>query len=151
MNKIIYLVLTMVLASIFSCSKMSSNGELDGQWQLMEINTKASELDPTYTLSESKKNDRVYWSFHLDLMMVQGTVKTPRVFARFNHAEQFLDITSIYKNSRNQDSLITDPNSTLLEPIGIHGNAEKFKVEKLNSKQMVLTTNFKQLVFKKLG
>ena len=151
MNKFVYLVLTFILASIFSCSKMPTNGELDGQWQLLEINTRATESDPAFSQTLSKKNDRIYWSFQLDLLMVQETKETPLIFARFNHAEQFLDITKIYKNSRNEDSLITDPNTTMLIPIGIQGNAEKFKVEKLSSKHMILTTKFKQLVFKKLG
>ena len=150
MKKIFHYLFLFIILCVASCSKLPCNDDLDGQWQLMQINTKAEPSDSTYTLQQQKKNDRVYWCFQLDLLMVQETTETPWIYARFNHDNGYLDITSIYKNNRPEDSLITDPNTTMLEPIGISGNAETFKVEKLSRKEMILTTKIKQLVFKKL-
>ena len=130
------------------------NGELDGQWQLMEIAYKNEPTNTDYDSIINKKDDRIYWNFQLDLMMIRTIGAkmngfTEMTMARFNHNGNKLDITKTYIHYRERDSLIDDRNTNCLEPMGIKGNAEKFDVKELNNKRMVLTTSVKSLTFRK--
>ena len=130
------------------------NGELDGQWQLMEIAYKNEPTSTDYDSVIIKKDDKIYWNFQLILMMIR-TIGTnmngfsEMTMARFNHKGNKLDITQTYIHYRERDSLIDDRNTRCLEPMGIKGNAEKFDVKELNNKKMVLSTDVKRLEFRK--
>ena len=149
------LLISLIITSIcFSCAKNPINGDLDGQWQLMEISMKKAPSSPNYDSIISRKESQIFWSFQLDLMMIRtiGQIlngHTEMTMAKFNHHYNQLDITSTYIHYRERDSLIDDPTTTILEPMGISGNAEKFSIQTLNRKRMVLTTPTKRLTFRK--
>ena len=147
------LILLLILVTWSSCDKMPSNGDLDGQWQLMKIvNKSVSDFDSDIVID--KKTDRIYWRFQLDLLSIYTPNKklnghTHNSVARFSHTAQELQITKTYIHFENRDSLLTDPNTTILSPMGIDGNAETFVVDRLDDSQMVLSTRSKQLYFRK--
>ena len=153
MKNHIILLFTFTLALISSCEKNPTNGDLDGQWQLLEISNKTVATDADYDTHISKKDDRIYWCFQLDLLMIRSKEnlngQTPYTFARFNHSGKNLDLTSTYIHFRDKDELITETDTRILEPMGITGNAEKYVIQELNSKRMVLTTAVKRLTFRK--
>ena len=154
MKKYLFPIFLATLACFAACEKNPTNGDLDGQWQLMEISTKDAASDTDYTQVLSKKDEGIYWNFQLDLLMIRTMAEdlngyTPFTAARFVHPGKKFDITSTYIHFRESDSLLTDPSTRILEPIGITGNAEKFDVEQLNHKRMVLTTPVKRLTFRK--
>ena len=156
MKKIIYILFMIVITGWTSCEKFPDNGDLDGQWQLIETSFKETPSDPEYAITKSKKDDHIYWAFHQRLLMIRSSDTplngyTHDTSARFIHKDNKMDITETYIHWRGigKDSLLTDPNTRTLSDIGIDGNAEKFDVEKLNSKSMILTTPVKRLVFRK--
>lgn len=154
MKRYLFPIIIAIAALLAACEKYPANGDLDGQWQLMEISTKDTPTDIDYSHIASKKEDGIYWNFQLNLLMIRTMAKdlngyTPFTAARFIHQGKKLDITSTYIHFRECDSLLTDPSTTALEPIGISGNAEKFEVQQLNNKRMVLTTPLKRLTFRK--
>ena len=154
MKKLLSILIGFITATlIFSCDKMTDNGKLDGQWQLMSIHLKNQPSDSDYAQTISKKEEGIYWRFQLDLLMIHtvGNLNgyTHKTTARFNNNGKQLDITQTYINYFNKDSLLTDPNTRILSPIGIDGNAEKFNIDKLDKKRMILSTPVKQLVFRK--
>ena len=155
MKKFIYTTFLLLSLCFTACEKNPENGDLDGQWQLMEISLKEAPSDADYTFVKSCKEEKIYWRFQLDLLMIHSSVEplngyTFDTSARFIHQNNQLDITQTYIHMDTRgDSLITDPNTHILSGIGIDGNAEKFNVEKLNNKQMILSTNVKRLRFRK--
>ena len=155
MKHILY-ILSFALLSLFylSCDKTPKNGALDGQWQLMEIAEKVSPTDMDYSRITNKKDERIYWAFQLDLLNIytqSGKLNgyTAYSTARFQLANGRLRIAPTYIHFDNRDSLLTDPHTTALEPMGIEGNAADFKVETLNSKKMVLSSDKRSLTFRK--
>ena len=155
MKKLLSIILLVFsITVLFSCDKMTDNGKLDGQWQLMSIKYKNLPTDSTYSRIIPKKEEGIYWRFQLDLLMIHTQYSnlngyTHKTTARFNDNGKQLDITETYINYFNKDSLLTDPNTRILSPIGIDGNAEKFNIDKLDKKRMILSTPVKQLVFRK--
>ena len=154
LHKITYIILALATTVVVSCGKIPANGDLDGQWQLMEISTKANPSDTQYTVSTSKKADEIYWRFQLDLLNIHtcsGNLngRTPDTSARFKHEGNRLDVTKTYIHFFSRDSLLKDPSTTILEPIGISGNAENFNVAHLSRKSMILVNDNKRLVFRK--
>lgn len=150
MKKLQYLIIVLAASSMTSCNKMPCNGLLDGQWQLMEVQRKESNDDSVYSQVQSKKMDRIYWAFQLDLLNIRSNTKVvPDAFARFEHQGRTLDITSIYLSERVRDVLVTDEDTELFESAGISGNHERYEVEALGHERMILKTETKRLIFRK--
>ncbi len=150
--KYIHLILIFLTLTCASCDKMPENGELDGQWQLMSMGTRNNaDASPTYT---DTKGQRIYWRFQLRLLMIHtaGAMLNGHTYdtaCRFEKSGNTLAITQTYIHTLNRDSLITDPASTSLAPVGIRGNTETFSIEKLDGKQMILQSDHHRLVFRK--
>lgn len=146
------LLLATTLCLLSSCGKTPENGALDGMWQLME--TSEARPDGTFAESVSRKAEGIYWSFQLELLMIhsQGSLLNGHTFdtaARFRFTGDKLDITQTYIHFDNRDSLLADPATLTLEPLGIRGNAASYDVERLDGKQMVLVSKDYRLVFRK--
>lgn len=135
-----------------SCDKTPANGDLDGMWQLME----ASEADGNggYANAVSRKEDGIYWNFQLQLLMIHSQFEplnghTFDTAARFTRSGNKLDITATYVHFGDRDSLLADPACGELIPLGIHGNSASYTIDKINAKEMVLSSVHNRLVFRK--
>lgn len=63
------------LLLITACSHVSRNGLIDGRWRLHEIHSKATPTDAYYTAQKKYVlNDRIYWSFQLDLLQITSSL-----------------------------------------------------------------------------
>ena len=154
MNKYILTTLLIILNYLAACNKMPDDNHLDGQWQLMEIQQEKETKDSLFSQVENKKDSLIYWRIHMDMLFIHTHKAllngyTNDTAAKFIHKNNHLNITSTYIHWDSRDSLLTDPNTTILEPMGISGNAEDFVIEKLNKNQMVLVSGTKKLVFRK--
>lgn len=152
--KYILSIFVVIMLALTACDKLPKNGELDGQWQLMEMATKTAPDATEYAQVTNKKSERIFWRFQLDLLNIYtqlGNLNGHSGFsvARFKHANGKLDIAPTYIHFENRDSLLTDPSTTALLPMGIRGNAANFTVEELNSERMVLTSPMERLTFRK--
>lgn len=153
MKKIIPICI-LAMTIIVSCGKLPENGDLDGMWQLMEMSEKASEGEHEYINPINKKDEAIYWSFQLKMMMIhcpktQHNGRTYYTSGRFIHTGKTLDITEMYVHFFDRDSLIDDANTTLLEPVGVHGNKTTYRIEQLNDHRMILQSDYNRLVFRK--
>lgn len=137
-----------------SCDKLSDNGDLDGMWQLREMHTKASTDDATYSQATDKRAEKIYWSFQLDLLSITSEASlngfTGETVARFTYSGERLEVTETYIHYRDRDSLLTDPETTELEALGIRGNTGSFAVSQLSKHSMILCSDTDSLVFKKI-
>lgn len=147
---LIFFALTLVCAS---CSKLSNNGDIDGRWQLIHTYIKTDTEPDHYGMSEDKTAQQIYWSFQLDLLSITSSDNlnghTPETVARFVYAPPQLAITKTYIHYRDRDSLITDPLSTSLTPLGIRGNATNYRIARLNKTTLILCSEQDSLVFYK--
>ena len=155
MKKIKYW-LCLWLVGFTSCDKLPQNDELDGMWHLQKI----MHLDENNSYEENVLENRYYWNFQLDLMLIMSlsdliyedtanSLKTDRAFCRFDYSNGQLFVHEVYLHFDNRDSLLTDRSTTLLERYGIVGCSDTFDIEKLNNKHMILVSENKKLFFRK--
>ncbi len=145
------LVAGLILAS---CEKTPANGDLDGEWILQEIHSKASASQPEYSEYSDKRATPVFWNVALQLVGINtpGVLhngKTEDTMCRFVYAQNRLSITHTYVHYRDRDSLLTDPSTRILENVGIRGNATDYRVVRLTSSRLVLCSPLDSLVFRK--
>lgn len=132
------LLITLICALMaVSCRETDINGKLDGMWQLMEI-SKGDES------SFYVKEDRIYYSFKLDLMSIRR-IGSKELLARFNHVGDSLQFYDI------RDAAANDVMATLeeLSAYGLSDLKEHFSVEELSSSRMVLRSKYSTLSFRK--
>lgn len=141
------------ISAFMACDKISENGNLDGQWQVMEIRYQTE--TGGYDSVVDKKSEQIYWMFQLDLMGIRA--KVPGQFelsdnyrSRFSHVGNRLNVFDIYYHEWNvKDSLVTDEASTIFYPYGIRGNKVSFEVEQLTHDKMRLRSDYAILSFRK--
>ncbi len=154
--KLIYTtLLTIAMAcALAACSKLSDNGKIDGKWRLENIYQKASTNALHYSNEQNLMPDNVYWNIQLNLLSVTSTSlhngHTNETIARFAYDGNHLQLTQTYVHFRDRDSLLTDPSTTLLQGVGIRGNACNYIIRRLTSSSMVLCSEMDSLVFYKL-
>ena len=151
-----FIGIILLIIGLYSCDKLPKNGDLDGMWHLQR--TTHLKTNPPY--EENVATQRIYWSVQRDLLQITSysreiyydeIVKQSinKVQCRFEHTGTSLNINKIYLSYWVKDSLLTDPTTRIMEPFGIMGCADTFHIEHLGSKQMILVSDDKRLVFRK--
>ena len=140
---------------LISCGKTPANGPLDGMWRMEYRGTKSNAETSHFMPVTISSDFPIYWNVQLQLL----TIVTPRSLhngvtsesvARFNYSGNELSVGPIYIHYRDRDSMLTDPTTSALAPVGITGNAATFQILQLSSKRMVLRSSTDSLVFKKI-
>lgn len=153
-NKCSTLAITAIgLLLTTACSHVSRNGLIDGRWRLHEIHSKATQTDAYYTAQKNVLDNRIYWSFQLDLLQITSALahngQTNKTFARFNYEGDKLAVYSPHAHLYDHDIPITDPNISL-ESVGIRGHEANFRIVRINSSSLILCSDMDSLVFRKL-
>ncbi len=155
MKHILWLV-CLLIVGLYSCDKLPKNDDLDGMWHLQRI----SHLDVTPQVDEDVAPSQIYWSVQLDLLQISSP-KSPiyvdattgkqasNAYCRFDYTGTTLNINKVYLSFDVKDSLLLDPTTQIMEPYGITGCADNFNIEALGSKQMILVSDTKRLVFRR--
>ncbi|WP_197020342.1 lipocalin-like domain-containing protein [Prevotella sp. P6B1] len=126
----------------------SSNGHLDGLWQLRTIeNLKTGEI------TDGRQNE-VRWSIQADLLMMFAETHTQftEVICRFKHEGQTLEVSDPHYSGRfieevGDDPAVDDP--AVLNTLGLYNLNESFQIITLNSSDMILQSETVRLQFKK--
>ena len=122
-KRILYALLATVLVA--SCQKADDNGDLGGNWKLLQIEDFAKD-----TIVYTKELQR-FWAIQLDLIQI-GNGK-----GRFQHVGDSLFV-----------QMITVPGEP--ERFGLYNPAdERFEVIELNRKRMLLRSKYAILKFRK--
>ncbi|MBR2607759.1 MAG: lipocalin-like domain-containing protein [Bacteroidaceae bacterium] len=115
---------------IVACQKADDNGPLGAFWKLLEVEY----------LADGSKNDlraqNLFMAVQLNLMQFSGNKLH---YARFQHQGDSLFIQMIGG----------DADKKFLESFGLNGQEQRFFVEKLNSKSLILKSEYSILRFKK--
>lgn len=142
MKKITFLFAALLLLT--SCEiEFSNNGKLDGFWQLIAVDTLA-----TQHTSDLKTSGRT-WAFQGRLLEMRDTKGGySDLYFSFEHRGDSLFLDSPYLSDRDVDDIkITDIN--IVRPYGVNGLKEGFEIESLSNNKLILRSKTLRLLFKK--
>ena len=130
-----------------SCSiETSDNGDLDGYWHLVRVDTLAT--GTSSDLSEA----RVFWGVQLRLIEAfdhdHDTGHYGYLF-NFEHKAQTLRLYNAHKHERAEGDILVE-DIEVLSPLGINYFDDLFTIEQLNSDEMVLKDDMLRLWFVKM-
>ena len=143
MKKITFLFAAFLLLT--SCEiEFSNNGKLDGFWQMIAVDTLATQ----HTL-DLKTSGRT-WAFQGRLLEMRDTKGgNSDLYFSFEHRGDSLLLTAPYFSDRDADDIkieSVDP----LKPYGVNGLSESFSIEKLSGNKMVLRSKTLRLMLRKI-
>lgn len=142
MKKITFLFAAFLLLT--SCEiEFSNNGKLDGFWQMIAVDTLA-----TQHTSDLKTSGRT-WAFQGRLLEMRDTKGGySDLYFSFEHRGDSLFLDSPYLSDRDADDIkITDIN--IVRPYGVNGLKEGFEIESLSNNKLILRSKTLRLLFKK--
>ena len=143
MKKITFLFAAFLLLT--SCEiEFSNNGKLDGFWQLIAVDTLA-----TQHTSDLKTSGRT-WAFQGRLLEMRDTKGGySDLYFSFEHRGDSLFLDSPYLSDRDvDDSKITDVN--IVRPYGVNGLKEGFEIESLSNNKLILRSKTLRLMLRKI-
>lgn len=138
MKKLIYII---GIIFLIACDKLPINGKLDGMWQLQRVE---------YMNGQTESLEKTYYSIQLHLIKLTKVYdgdlygsKSNNYIGRFIYTKDSLYIHDFrpYKNEGNQATL------EQLLPFGMSEVSERFKIEELNRKKMILKSKHASLFF----
>ncbi|WP_027451006.1 lipocalin-like domain-containing protein [Xylanibacter brevis] len=134
-----------MLLTLAACDwESSDNGNLDGFWQMTDVDTLATGGH------ENVKEQALTWSFQGCILEVrQATHKgTPIYIFKFSHEGDVLKTFNPYLNNRDmEDPLVEDVKD--IEPFGFSALSQQFKVLKLTGSRLILQSPTLRLTFRK--
>ena len=143
MKKITFLFAAFLLLT--SCEiEFSNNGKLDGFWQLIAVDTLA-----TQHTSDLKTSGRT-WAFQGRLLEMRDTKGGySDLYFSFVHRGDSLFLDSPYLSDRDVDDIkITDVN--IVRPYGVNGLKEGFEIESLSNNKLILRSKTLRLMLRKI-
>ncbi|MGI6231543.1 MAG: lipocalin-like domain-containing protein [Prevotella sp.] len=143
-----FIILVVIVGQVLqSCElETSPNGDLDGLWHLVQVDTLMEYDGVEHRLDLS--NEHRYWAFQNDLMQTNNTDSAQFFIYRFAREGDSLIVSEPRVNDRDAgDTLVTD--LSLLQPFGINAFRESFYVIKLSGSTMELQSQKLILNFKK--
>ena len=132
---------TVLLLSVFlavGCKlDTSHNGKLDGYWKLTTVDT--LQTGGISNLTDAS----IFWAVEKDLLVARDN----NVF-RFVNADNTLSLSDAHLYNKVTGNIAVEDLS-VLAPLGINHQPEVFKIDKLSSSTMTLSTDELRLSFKK--
>lgn len=143
MKKITFQFAALLLLT--SCEiEFSNNGKLDGFWQMIAVDTLA-----TQHTSDLKTSGRT-WAFQGRLLEMRDTKGGySDLYFSFEHRGDSLFLDSPYLSDRDADDIkITDVN--IVRPYGVNGLKEGFEIESLSNNKLILRSKTLRLMLRKI-
>ena len=145
MRKILYLLAFGMM--IVSCElETSGNGKLDGYWQMCQVDTLI-----TGGVTDTRES-LIYWGMQGKLLQIRYSENNvylgEGLLFRFENDNSLLTLSSpVVHHLYETDEPIDDVE--LLKPFGIYRLEEKFTIEQLDDKYMILTNDVLRLHFRR--
>ncbi len=155
----IYTILILLAMSLSTaCDKMPDNGQLDGMWQLMSIETADGHILDV-------KDQQHYWSFRLRLVQFTASrgIDTDKYYAHFYREEGNIVLKDFcqearYEKDTDDNVWVSSEEAELLHPWGVYGQTDEddsqkikatYRVEALTDTRLVLKSDQVCLIFRK--
>lgn len=143
MKKVFYIIISLFSLLFFSCEiETSSNGKLDGNWQLQSCDTLS-----TGGICDMKRSG-IYWAFENHLLQIRNIEKGEKILFRFERASNTLTIHSPHRFESRYETVPVEDVDQLI-PFGIQGTEDTFQMEKLSGGILVLSNQQLRLHFRK--
>ena len=147
MRTYIYRFLTLsVIALLLSCESYLINGDLDGFWQARSIENK-------HTGEITNCNGDIYYSFQQELVLVSymsPTIPTGQMkenyIAYFTHENDSITMSDFRLYLDKDATRATLPE---IAKFGLYETHNRFQVEKLDSRSLILNSEKSRIVFRK--
>lgn len=140
MKKILILFAAVVTMALGSCTlDASDNGDLDGNWQLMRVDTIGGGSTDT-------KSWQIFYAVQFRLLSVSAysyPAGNGGFMFHFDHTADSLKLSTAAADGSNMYDL------KAIQPFGLTSLDEQFKVQLLNSDNMVLESKKLRLTFRK--
>ena len=141
MKKILYILIAVAFAT--SCDKVYINGDLDGMWKLQQVEHGEESHHPT----------DIYYSFQQELVLVSymsPTIPTGQMkenyIAYFTHENDSITMSDFRLYLDKDATQATLPE---LAKFGLYETYNRFQVEKLDSRSLILNSEKSRIVFRK--
>lgn len=147
MKKILLGILPVLLSVLMGCDrKWPMNGPLDGQWQLLTVETKA---DGQVT---NRKKEQLFFRFQLELLMLTdlGGNGYGTYVGRITYDRKAQTVTTREMNVRKNEGDSGIPATPeQLAPFGLDSGQTRFRVVEANRKRLVLESDYARLTLRK--
>lgn len=141
MRKLIYAALALCLAMTGCTLETSGNDDLDGFWQLSQLDTIAN--GTTVDMRESG----IYWAVQMNLLRT-SKVDGHAYFFRFVNTGDSLLLSEPYRDLRDSSDIkISD--AALLAPYGVNSLTQGYAILSLDADKMTLQSETLRLYFRK--
>lgn len=146
MRRLAYACLGLILAAACADFHTSENGQLDGFWQLTQIDS----LENGH--SEDASERMIFWSVQSRLLQMQDlhdmTHAYLSIFFHFRHEGDLLTVYNpVIDNRLISDSLVTEVR--MLSFYGVYNQEETFRILQLDNKRMTLENERLRMYFRK--
>lgn len=140
MKKIFYILTILFLMT--SCDiEMSDNGNLDGLWQMTEMQETGKE-------AIDMRETGTIWGFQFRLLELRNKSNQYGFLCRFEHKDGHLRVYEPYDQKHDEsDDPVTD--ATILNPFGLYTTSEDFQIEALTSSNLTIKSDKVRLKFRK--
>ena len=140
------LIALLIITTTFSCDSYLINGDLDGFWQVKSIENKQ-------TGEMTVCNGDIYYSFQQELVLVSyvsPTIPTGQMkenyIAYFTHENDSITMTDFRLYLDKDATQATLPE---LAKFGLYETYNRFQVEKLDSRSLILNSEKSRIVLRK--
>lgn len=121
-----------------ACDKLPANGDLDGMWQLIEVEHNG--------VIRNVKEGQVYMSIQLKLFMLGDRVNSMRYYGYFNHEGDSIffwqfSYPSMNESDDDNNLPVEEEDKGELERWGFYSLKERFKVEKLTKDLLIMQSD----------
>lgn len=140
MKKIFYILTILFLMT--SCDfEMSGNGNLDGLWQMTEMQETGKE-------AVDVRETGTVWGFQFRLLELRNKSDLYGFLCRFEHKDGHLRVYEPYRQKHDEsDDPVTD--ASILNSFGLYTTSEDFQIEALTSNAMTIKSDNVKLKFRK--
>lgn len=142
MKKAIYILLLFPILLISCEIETSSNGKLDGNWQLQSFDTLS-----TGGVCDMTKSG-IYWGVENNILQVRNIEKNDKILFRFEKNGYALTVHSPHIYESQYVTVPLEDESRLI-PFGIHSAEETFTIEVLSNSHLVLTNQLLRIRFRR--
>lgn len=145
--KHLFLYILSIVLLFTSCDiETSDNGQLDGYWHLVRVDTLTSGVSCDFS------NTRVFWGVEMNLIQVVDHDNDSGHYGylfNFEYKGNTLRLYNAHKHERADGDPLVE-NVEVLQSLGINSLDDFFTIEKLNKNDMVIKDDYLRLWFEKM-
>lgn len=143
MKRLLYIVIGVAFLLISCDKEVSSNGHLDGFWQMTQL------TDKSKVSVADMRSSGITWAFQGHILELRDVNKVHQdVIMSFAFQNGKLLLSAPYRVDRDSDD-VSLKDANLLSPYGITNTSVEFDVIELSASRLVLDDSSSRLEFRK--